>query len=197
MEPLHMTLMIALPVMLFGVRLARRILGTRAEHAQPTFLLAVLSGALLLCGVESRLVPKPPLHRLDTNLEVATPPALVWRHLDSFPDLPAYSPGRRVERASATQRVRFVNRSGQDIEYRLAGGGIVRAPEATWTVLKEGREVVIDERSMPGTLEVRVAGRTMLEVLLDAFGELVEVGRNLRIKILRRFETTPHFFEPA
>jgi hypothetical protein len=84
--------------------------------------------------------------------------------------------------------MRFVNRSGQDIEYRLAGGGIIRDPAADWTVLKEGMEVEIDETSIPGTLEVRVEERTMPEVLLDRFGELVEVGRNLRIKIQRRAE---------
>lgn len=83
-----MALPLAVPLMFLGVWLARRVLGERAEQAQPTFLLAVLPGALLLSGVESRLAPPPPLHRVDTAIEVNAPPALVWRHVVSFPELP-------------------------------------------------------------------------------------------------------------
>ncbi len=99
--------------------------------------------------------------------------------------------------------MRVVNRSGQDIEYRVSGGGGLIKPvmgmapgTATvevdgWAVLEEGEELDIPDGA--SALEVRVGEegeegeeKSATQVILNAFDDLVEVGSNLKIvKILK------------
>lgn len=90
--------------------------------------------------------------------------------------------------------MRVVNRSGQDIEYRVSGGGGLReegiggglspiAPVDGWVVLTEGQELDIPDGA--SALEVRVGEKRPTEIILDAIDDLVEVGRNLRVRILK------------
>lgn len=95
--------------------------------------------------------------------------------------------------------MRMINRSGQDIEYRVSGGGNARmapaydngVPTATvevngWAVLAEGQELEISDNPAAGqTLEVRVGEKKPTAVILDAIDDMIEVGRNLKVKILK------------
>jgi hypothetical protein len=68
----------------------------------------------------------------------------------------------------------LANRSGQDIEYRLGGGG---ANTVTWVLLRKGAELSL-KPAHPCTLEVREAradGKPVLQKRLTKPHDLVEI----------------------
>jgi Polyketide cyclase / dehydrase and lipid transport len=76
-----------------------RIMARRAVYATTG---ALALAAPLIVSVEPRAMPSP--HEVVTVVEIAAPPAVVWRHVISFPDLPP--PTERLFRAGVAAPVR-------------------------------------------------------------------------------------------
>jgi hypothetical protein len=84
--PLGIGLSVLGSVMAHGVLAAAR----RKSEAQPTLCAALLLLPLTMATEHASELP-PPLLRVTSALEIDAPPAVVWRHVVSFAELPAPS----------------------------------------------------------------------------------------------------------
>lgn len=85
-------------LMAFPAALAVNVLGATIGYvlqahprnnpgALSTVLVMILAMPFLM-GAESRILSEPPLYRVVTTIEIATPPEQVWQHVIRFSDLP-------------------------------------------------------------------------------------------------------------
>ena len=77
---------LAIPLALLGAASALAL--RRAQRSPSALMSLALVVPILLVG-ESIGTPQPPLHRVTTEIVVAAPPSIVWRHVIAFPPLPA------------------------------------------------------------------------------------------------------------
>jgi len=84
-----MALPIVLPVMMLGVLLGYYVvtLSTRGPRDLGRVITLLLAALPAMIGAEHATCPEPPLFACRTSVVVDAPPATVWRHVLSFPEL--------------------------------------------------------------------------------------------------------------
>ncbi|HYE97671.1 MAG TPA: DUF805 domain-containing protein [Planctomycetota bacterium] len=138
---------IAAAVGLFGSLIG--FLVQQRERRGPT-VLAVLLGLPLVLGAEAAVEPPPPVLEVTTTADVAAAPAVVWRHVVSFAELPP--PRETIFRTGLAYPIRA--------EIRGRGAGAVRhcvfstgpfvEPITVWD---EPRELAFDVTAQPAPME--------------------------------------------
>jgi len=131
-----MALPIALAIAFPGAVLGRMI-ARRGVHAGAGAGMALI--VPLFIGVEPRV--EPPVHEVLTVVEITAPPEVVWRHVVSFPDLPAPTEALFRAGVAAPMRARIDGRGVGAIRHCDFTTGSFVEPITAW---EENRLLAFD-----------------------------------------------------